>query len=514
MFSYIIKSSVCFYFLITIVTSTSSNDDHICSLCISVLDFGAKTSNLQTKTGPIDINSICKDIFTDDACQSLKLYPESMSTYNPNYSSRVNCEKLAFCPIENKTYLYNQFASDDNNIDVRVTKALGNKGYNKIRLTAISNQTLKSDYFSYTSQFKYRWTSKYLSTGIVDVIPGETSKFDLFGKNIEINLPLQGAGVRGVILADPCFQSEWINCLYKDEFQMFNHTIELLNAMFVHDDMHYWQILGDNFYDQAGDASSAWFEALATTTKSKFFTSTPGNHDFWVNGSPTVWTEKDQQGNGFMQFYGQDTIASTLQNDNTPFDFTVDPDGDAKGAHNLPPASNYFLYNQVGNVAFIGFSGAHSLSSMKSYFVEACTWASDVKADAILIVGHWSSPTDGCSEETSVPAIYREIIEYPECAPLESKMRYFYGHKHCNIITSKDKGFMVGGQGMSDATSCGGNFGIPIVDTTGGRFKVYYFPIASHSEGLDNYQSILDCVTANGISGCYHLATVWSDQAI
>jgi len=29
-------------------------------------------------------------------------------------------------------------------------------------------------------------------------------------------------------------------------------------------------------------------------TKSKIFGTVPGNHDFWVNASPTLWVKKDQ----------------------------------------------------------------------------------------------------------------------------------------------------------------------------------------------------------------------------
>lgn len=72
---------------------------------------------------------------------------------------------------------------------------------------------------------------------------------------------------------------------------------------------------------------------------------------------------------------------------------------------------------------------------------------------------------------------------------------------------------MVGAQGMSDATSCGGAFGIPVVDTTNGRFRVYYFPLAQ-ANTFDHSDEIISCVQKNGVSGCYHLATVWADVAL
>ena len=304
-------------------------------------------------------------------------------------------------------------------------------------------------------------------------------------------------------------------CAYQDKFGTFTRLTDLLNAMGSHDDLNFWQILGDNFYDQAGDASSSWFAALSSGIKSKFFSTVPGNHDFWVNASPEHYVPNDQLGNGFMQFYGQDTVASTQTSGNAPYDFSADPDGANKGSENLPPASNFFFYNKLGNVAFIGYSGARSFESMESYFTEACNWAVSEKPDVLFLLGHWNMGGDGCDTTATVPAVYSEIAALPACAPIASKMLYFMGHKHCNMVTEKDIGFMVGGMGMSDASSCGGVFGIPVVDTTGGSVKVYYFQLAVGGVFDDNaYSNILNCFKANGVSGCYSLATLWSSVPI
>jgi hypothetical protein len=64
-----------------------------------------------------------------------------------------------------------------------------------------------------------------------------------------------------------------------------------------------------------------------------------------------------------MQLYGQDVIASKQSDSQAPYDFSVDPDGANKGSDNLTPGSNFMFYNQVGNIAMIGFSGAHSFAS-------------------------------------------------------------------------------------------------------------------------------------------------------
>ena len=133
---------------------------------------------------------------------------------------------------------------------------------------------------------------------------------------------------------------------------------------------------------------------MSQKSKSKVFGTVPGNHDFWVSGAPTKWVPKDQVGNGFMQFYAQDTISG--ENRVVPFDFAVDPDT-AKSGANLAAASNFFSYNKVGNIAFFSYSGAHSFSSMQSYFEEACNWAVSVQPEFVLLQGHWNSDGDGCS---------------------------------------------------------------------------------------------------------------------
>ncbi len=69
---------------------------------------------------------------------------------------------------------------------------------------------------------------------------------------------------------------------------------------------------------------------LFRRVKSAFFATVPGNHDFWINAAPTQYVTTDQLGNGFMQYYGQDTVSS-LMNDcesgsGLPYDFETHPD--------------------------------------------------------------------------------------------------------------------------------------------------------------------------------------------
>jgi hypothetical protein len=212
-----------------------------------------------------------------------------------------------------------------------------------------------------------------------------------------------------------------------------------------------------------------------------------------------------------MQFLGQDVAASEV-NPSVPYDFRNDPDAPDTSAENLPPTSNYFYYNQVGNIGFIGYSGAHTWEDTESYFESACTWAAATPGiDVLLLLGHWHSDGSGCEADMTVPAVYQAIASIPACEPVASKMRYMLGHRHCNMVMEEGKGFMVGAMGMEDH-ECG-EYGVPVVDTTDGTFKMYYFLVQSarpEKTQVDNYDEVLSCITENGVSGCYHLATLWN----
>ncbi len=100
-----------------------------------------------------------------------------------------------------------------------------------------------------------------------------------------------------------------------------------------------------------------------------------------------------------------------------------------------------------------------------------------------------------------MPELYKTIAELPACQPVASKMRYFLGHQHCNIVYEGNVGFMVGGVGMSDH-NCGGDLGLPVVDTRNGLFKVYYFPLmgAAPRDAYDNYAAVKSCFEQNGVT--------------
>lgn len=511
LFSFLIV--LCCLFLI-IQSQKTDHNLYKCSLCIDSIE-EIKLSNELLLSSYSQLESTCNKLFNQhESCNVLNVNQNKLNIdLSDKFTSREICRNINICP-EKINY---KSSSSTSPLDIRVSKALGSKGYDKIRLSVISNTNEtkpSSDLFTYQNYFQYRWTDKYLSSGIVTVIPGQDNKFNIEGQEIIINIPKQGDGVRGLIFADPCYTSEFIICSYENTFDMFNRLTTLLNAINSYSDISYWQILGDNFYDQDGEITSDFFSALSYETKSKVFLQTPGNHDFWVKATPTLWTLKDQQGNGNMQYYGQDVIASTNE---SPYNFSVNPDVNPN-AENLPVSSNFFTYNLIGNVLMVAFSGAHTFESMLTYFEEACNYATEVDPAIIFLLGHWNEDGDGSTIASTTPGVFEELKVLPACMKHESKIRYFEGHLHCNQVVDKDLGFMVGANGMGDISGCGGDWGLPIVDTTEGRFRIFYFPISKFSiremDQYDNYNAILDCVTNKGISQCYELATIWVDTPL
>lgn len=473
----------------------------------------------------------CTSMFGSDGayiCDDFKTSPpvDLSSGSFDEFSARSICQQRQFCgnleDEEWRTHVANLPTPDPNNLDVRISKGYGARGYNSVRISVISHTSIPSPLFSYSYRFKYRWTQYYLNTGVVTVIPGEKNTFRILNDTITVMIPKENEPVRGVIVADPCFSSQFVWCTYGEKMHTFNRSVELLNAINAHNDSDFWMILGDNFYDVNGNVTQEWFAALSKETKSRVYATLPGNHDFWILSAPVVWLQKvDQLANGFMQWNGQDVAASMVPSadplvvPNSPYDFVNDPDTEGADVESiLPPLTNFFSYYKMGNVGFISYSGAHDYISTAPYLEEACDYFTANPADAVLLLGHWNSRGLGCDSDMTVPSAYREMLEIPSCAGLSGKMRYVMGHLHCNTVVEPDVGFMVAGQGMTaEHLECDGNYGIPFVDTYGGNFSIYYFDIQQYGDGdasYDNYDAIIDCIKNNGISQCYHLAKVWT----
>lgn len=238
-----------------------SLDEYRCSFCTSsvqdLLDT-ISTHPTHDQQPPTLLNS-CFKYYPQEICSKYQInfdISSDLLTRDTETLARDICVLRSFCdtlPLHPSSSL--SHSSSENMYDLRISKAMGSRGYDQIRLSVISNATISSDLFSYSQPFQYRWTQNVLNTGLVTIQPGQKTPITIGSQTFEIFIPKEGDGIRGILLGDPCFTSEFITCLYGKEFDMFNHTIELLNAANSHDDSHFWMILGDNFYDQSGYVS-------------------------------------------------------------------------------------------------------------------------------------------------------------------------------------------------------------------------------------------------------------------
>ena len=130
---------------------------------------------------------------------------------------------------------------------------------------ALPAASLSSDsVFSYSKKFLWRWTQFHLSTGLAqfaapsvkssEVGVGSLTKTVRFaeGDSVNITIPAQGEGTRGVLFADPCTHATWVSCLYGEMWQTRRTMPAMLQALVgdARNGVSYWGILGDNFYDR------------------------------------------------------------------------------------------------------------------------------------------------------------------------------------------------------------------------------------------------------------------------
>eukprot|EP00931_Biecheleriopsis_adriatica_P049295 TRINITY_DN28511_c0_g1_i2.p1 TRINITY_DN28511_c0_g1~~TRINITY_DN28511_c0_g1_i2.p1 ORF type:complete len:493 (-),score=74.20 TRINITY_DN28511_c0_g1_i2:72-1484(-) len=399
--------------------------------------------------------------------------------------------------------------------ELRVTKGLGTKGYNKVRISVIANRLLDAfDFnFTYRHQFRHRWTESFLHSKLVELSPG-VNTLSVAGQKVVIDLPPEDSGIRGVFISDPCFSSKWIACTYKDIFQTFPRSVALLNGAFADPSMNLFSIVGDNFYDQSGELSKTFFRQLSQDVQRRFQIVVNGNHDNWVCGSPGCGDHNDHFGIGHMQYYPSDPVASILpgQDDSNFLDFSVDPD--ARGAWNswMNKGSNFVVFHKLGNIGFLSFSGAASFADSKPHFQQACRYFGESRPALVLLLGHWNSDDMGCTGGMTTPDVRQELLELPECSFLGERLKYVDGHKHCNHIQAKNGtepyGFMIGAHGM--IAPCRPQFGFLFLDSTQGRVKLHYFEVASLFKG-NRFDEILHCVEQHGLAGCTSFAETWLD---
>jgi len=233
-----------------------------------------------------------------------------------------------------------------------------------------------------------------------------------------------------------------------------------------------------------------------------------------------VGTTSDQCANGHLQYYGQDPKAAehVLAGDTSaPYDFSVDPNkGHLLLGCSVPAINNHFWYNQIGNVGLVGQSGAYSVSDATPFMKEACQWLGEQNGlDVAVLIGHWDISGLGASKDMAMPQWYETMSAYPGCDEFNNRgmLKFIMGHSHCNDPHPHgkvDAGFRVAGFGMSDTCADGTRYGMPLLDTTGGRVRFWYFDTMTDA----TFNNVTTCVKQNGWRKCTDQAILWLDQEI
>lgn len=489
--------------LFTVVTTSASpplNERYDCAICHTLASF----PDLDCSALPGGCSLSC------GKCAATEAAAAALPT--PTASTKAARTAAAAAP-----------KTSPKTVQLRVSKGFGTKPYNTLRVSAITAvDDVSPINVSYSAPFRYKWTQNALHSSVMHVTPGV--KVPYLDANTSLWLPAQGAGVSGVVIADPCVHAKGgivgaIDCTFGKRWQTDIRTPALLNAFMRHDDTDFWGVLGDNWYDQSGKISARIYDTIEPATLAKIMLTVPGNHDYWVLSRPGLGTALDQYGNGHMQFYAQDTLAAADQLPGAtapPYDFAVDPSkGHAILGGSLPRINNSFYYHQIGNVGFVGFSGAYTYDELAPLFREACAWLPSQPGLSVgVIVGHWDKVNLGASDGSDVPGLYDRVKAFPGCAEMDGRraLKFLMGHTHCNVPHPhghNETGFMVAGQGMEGC----GNYGFPVLDTTEGRVRVYHFEVVSR-DGVDTYDDVLACVSAKGWRQCKEHAELWLDQPL
>ena len=476
-------------------------------------------------------------------------------------------------------------------LNLRVARALGPKGYDRMRISVIGlrqNETLSGDlHFTYSQRFKYRWQSAFdlgqakqsctetpyqtfsggddatclevctadsqclfytfyqgaflgngnkchlytactfksdeaaeatyskigdhvLHSAMVTVKPGHANTFTVNGQSFTVRLPAQGQGTKGIIWSDPCFSARWVECQWGERWDTFNRGAAMINLLAKDPALDFFQILGDNFYDQDGRLTRAMFDQFTLDVKSKILQTVAGNHDLWVCGLPSCGDAHDQAGYGLMQFYAQDPVASTLlpQTDADFLSFAVNPDTTRQWHGFNNNHTNFLWYHLIGNLGFIGYTGAATFEETRPYFEQACSFMGRSKPRAVMLLGHWNHEGLGCGSGMAVPDVYDAMRRMPGC-DIGDRLKYFDGHQHCNqkqdAGQQEEVGFMIGGHGMRGCSQ----YGFGYLDSTGGKLRIWYFE--ERTVEKDNYPAIVECLQASEgkADHCLHLATLW-----
>lgn len=394
-------------------------------------------------------------------------------------------------PTEMPTAVPTAPSSDISNF--RVAKAHSKRGYNKVRISVVTNgKGTFEDFFDYNAPFAHRWTDYHLHSTIKDVADGG-STFTIGKEQVTVKIPKEGAKTRAVLLADPCFSSRDLHCALGERFNVFDRLVKMTDTLVGSDDIDFWGILGDNFYENRFPSLSAqFFDALSMAAKTTPIVAVPGNHDYWITGGPTGQTV-DQFGYGFMQMYGQDTEASFM-NGSAPYDYSVTP---APGQPDtLPIQENFVFSHQIGDVAVLGWTGASTWTDFEPYAQKYCSWLDNAPTvNTALLLGHWNKDDLGCYHGLSAPDVYAKLKDMAGCN--KKLMLYVDGHLHCNQVTEPGHGFMIGANGMSGCTQ----FGFLVLESDpnangGPNVRVDYIELAN--DGADYFDAVHGCFAGSG----------------
>eukprot|EP00516_Mucochytrium_quahogii_P008616 CAMPEP_0203748920 /NCGR_PEP_ID=MMETSP0098-20131031/3669_1 /ASSEMBLY_ACC=CAM_ASM_000208 /TAXON_ID=96639 /ORGANISM=" , Strain NY0313808BC1" /LENGTH=539 /DNA_ID=CAMNT_0050637837 /DNA_START=2029 /DNA_END=3645 /DNA_ORIENTATION=- len=485
--------------------------------------------------------------------------------------------------------------------DLRVSKAMGTRGYNKVRVSAITEGglQLKDELFTYKKPFQNRWMHAYdlgqnglgckedgalkvlqnikheaacslecgkqpgctqysyfahakkcvlsddscvpskmagasgtygnhgrrmLHSGIVEVTPGVPKKLRISGVDISLSIPKEDGATGGIVWADPCSHSKWITCDDGERFKSFYRSYELMNNLAEHDTaFDFFQILGDNFYDQDGRITREMYAKFSNKLKSKILQTVPGNHDLWVGGGPKGDQYYDQYGHGFMQFYAQDTIAAQ---GNELFNMSIMPDGTTQGHNSVRNSnSNFFFYHKIGNLGFIGYNGVGGKAETDEWLKTACKYFAKGKRPAsIFLLQHFNTQEGYLDKGMSSKQVRKRVLKFEGC-DIGDRLKYIMGHQHCNYIDEHGEaepvGFLMGAHGMhNDAPGqpvCNQD-GFMYIRTTDSYLTVYYFENSNFDvktgKTVDNYDKIIKCIGENGgLSNCVEHGKVWVNSS-
>ena len=231
---------------------------------------------------------------------------------------------------------------------------------------------------AYAERFRVRWKNFFLESKIVDLsAESGTGTLEIDPKSgkkttVSLSVPKEDDGVRGVFFGDPCIPPSgdnrvFANCGNGKLYKIKERLPEILNLAGADDTISHWGFLGDNFYDVQGLLSETFYLSLDQSILQKIFLTTPGNHDFWVIGTPFLSSLMHtvdklhpiiQYGYGFMQYFAQDTLASLNPDPGSSdetlngnfFNFTVN-EGDARYGlwqPQLASRDNFLFYNRIG----------------------------------------------------------------------------------------------------------------------------------------------------------------------